>query len=100
MHYKTIVLELLTDRPELKRRLQKYRQLRTTLEFYAHELKASHLRWQRTLAQRRPASDYQQVASEALELAIADLESRLPSGSPENLASARQPNCPAPSSNE
>ncbi len=81
MQYKTIILELLQQRPEMHEQLRKERKLLTTLEFYARELKESHEAWKETLCQQRPSSDQSQIASEALELALKELEDRLPSGS-------------------
>jgi hypothetical protein len=81
MHYKTIVLELLQDRPRLRDRLQKERRMLRTVEQYAQELKTSHQAWQERLSQARPGSDRAQIASEAIELAIAELQERLPSES-------------------
>jgi hypothetical protein len=81
MKYKTIVLELLQQRPQMHDQLRKERKLLTTLEFYARELKESHEAWKETVSQQRPGSDQSQIASEALELALKELEDRLPSGS-------------------
>lgn len=81
MHYSTIILELLQDRPELYRSLQAGKALLPTIYRYASELKASHEEWKDRLSRARPGSDANQIASEALELALNDLESRLPSGS-------------------
>ena len=81
MQYKTIVLELLEQRPETHDQLRKERKLLTTLEFYAKELKTSHEAWKETLGQQRPGSDQSQIASEALEIALKELEDRLPSAS-------------------
>jgi hypothetical protein len=83
MHYKTMILELLEQRPEMYEQLRKSRRLLRTVEDYAKELKTSHERWKEELAQSRPQSDPSQIASEALEMAIKDLEDRLPSVSPE-----------------
>lgn len=82
MHYKTIVLELLQERPELHRRLQTGKTLLPTLEQYANELKASHDEWKDRLSRAKPGSDESQIASEALEIALKELEIRLPSESP------------------
>ena len=41
MQYKTIVLELLQQRPQMHEQLRKDRKLLPALEFYAKELKAS-----------------------------------------------------------
>lgn len=82
MQYKTIVLELLQQRTELHEQLRKERKLLTTMEFYANELKEGHETWKETLVQSRPGSDPLQISSEALELALRELEDRLPSESP------------------
>jgi hypothetical protein len=79
MQYKTIVLELLRERAELHEQL---RQALPTLETLATELKASHDNWKETLAQAKPGSDASQIASEAREMALKDLEERLPSSPP------------------
>ncbi len=81
MQYKTIVLELLQQRPEMHEQLRKDRKLLTTMESYARDLKSSHEAWKETLGQERPGSDQSQIASEALEMALKDLEDRLPSAS-------------------
>ena len=78
MHYKTIVLELLQQRPEIHEQLRMSRKLLTTVEHYARELKTSHEAWKETLGQERPGSDQSQIASEALEMALRELEDRLP----------------------
>lgn len=82
MQYKTIVLELLKERTELHEQLRLTRRLLPTLETSARELKASHESWTATLSEANPSSDPSQIASEALELAIKELEDRLPSVSP------------------
>jgi hypothetical protein len=84
MQYKTIVLELLKERPELHEQLRLTRRLLPTLETCARELKASHETWKETLALANPGSDQSQIASEALEMALKELEDRLPSGSQPN----------------
>ena len=78
MQYKTIVLELLIQRPQLHVRLKKQHRLLSTLEQYATDLKASHEVLQTQLSQAKPLSDPAQIASEALEIAIQELENRLP----------------------
>ena len=84
MQYKTIVLELLQQRPEMHEQLRKDRKLLPTLEIYARELKTSHEAWKEILSQARPGSDPSQIASEALEMALKELEDRLPSESPQD----------------
>jgi hypothetical protein len=81
MQYKTIVLELLQQRPQMHDQLRKNRKLLPTVELYARELKTSHETWKETLDQQRPGSDQSQIASEALEMALKELEERLPSAS-------------------
>jgi hypothetical protein len=81
MQYKTIVLALLQQRPEMHERLRKERKLLTTLEIYAKELKDSH-EYLKDLLSAIPRSDPTQIASEAMELAIKRLEDRLPPVTP------------------
>ena len=82
MLYKTIVLELLQERTELHEQLRLTRRLLPTLETCSQELKASHQSWMETLAKTSPGSDPIQIESEAMEMAIKELEDRLPSVSP------------------
>ena len=84
MQYKTIALELLQQRPRMHDQLRKDRKLLPALEFYARELKTSHEAWKETLAQANPASDPSQIASEAMEMAVKELEDRLQTVSQEN----------------
>jgi hypothetical protein len=82
MHYKTIVLALLQQRPLIYDHHLKHRTLLAALEAHAQELKANHEAWQDRLRQAKPASDQSQIASEALEMALKELEGRLPAASP------------------
>jgi len=82
MLYKTIVLELLRQRPEMHEQLRKSRTLPPTLNRLAAELKASHEAWKGRLAAAMPGSDPSQIASEARELAVQELEASLPPVSP------------------
>ncbi len=84
MQYKTIILELLQQRPQMHEQLRKSRKLLPALEFYAKELKTSHEAWKETLSQEKPESDRRQIASEALEMALKEMEDRLPSASPQD----------------
>jgi hypothetical protein len=81
MQYKTIVHELLKDRTELHEQLRKERKLLTTVDRYARELRDSHEAWKDLLSQMRPGSIPSQIASEALEMALKELQDRLPSES-------------------
>jgi hypothetical protein len=78
MQYRTIALELLEQRPEMHEQLRKQRKLLTAMEFYAGELKALHEAWKKQLSQRRPDSDESQIAGEALEIALQELQESLP----------------------
>ena len=82
MQYKTIILELLQQRPVMHEQLRKERKLLPTMELYAHELRTSHEAWKETLSEAKPGSDQSQIASEAMEMALKELEDRLPTGSP------------------
>ena len=84
MQYKTIVLELLKERKELHEQLRLTRRLLPTMETCARELKARHEHWKETLATATPGSDPAQIASEAMELALGELEDRLPSVHPQD----------------
>ncbi len=90
MQYKTILLALLQERQELHERLRQERRLLPALNLYANELRTCHLAWKERLAAARPASADSQIASEALELALQELEERLPAASPTE-------ECPRPS---
>src|SRR5579871_5153787 len=82
MLYKTICLGLLEQRPELYDQLRKNRTLLPTLNRLAIELKARHEAWKQELQATRPGSD-SQTASEAMELAVQELEDRLSADSEE-----------------
>jgi hypothetical protein len=84
MHYKTIVLELLQQHPELHRELASSKTLLPILDRYAADLKARHENWTQTLSQERPVSAPSQIASEALELALQELRDALPAASTPN----------------
>jgi hypothetical protein len=77
MQYKTIVLGLLEAQPT-KRSGQ---EMLLDLDRYAHMLRDGHKSWITTLSEKRPDSNTEQIASEALELAIADLQDCLASES-------------------
>jgi hypothetical protein len=105
MQYKTIVLELLQQNQELHERLRRERKLLVTVNRLATELRDRHLASKERLSQARPGSDPSQIASEALEIALQELEDRLPPESPpdedealsldEAMAFLRRPTPPA-----
>jgi hypothetical protein len=84
MQYKTIIHEMLQERPQLREQLRKSHKLLPALELYARELKTSHEAWMEMLAQVRPESDPSQIASEALEMALKEMGDHLPSDSRES----------------
>ena len=84
MHYKSIIHDLLQQRPQMHDQLRKSRKLLPALEQYARELKNSHEAWKEMLSQLRPGSDPTQITSEAMEMAVKEMEDRLPSASPQD----------------
>ena len=84
MQYKTIVHELLQQRTELHEKLRLTRRLLPTIETFARELKASHDEWKETLSEARPDSDPIQISSEAMEMAVQEMEDRLQNESQTN----------------
>jgi hypothetical protein len=80
--YKTIALELIRAQPELYERLRSSKRLLTAMDAYAIELKASHEEWMEQLSESRPGNDPSQTASEAMELATAEIQDRLSCASP------------------
>jgi len=77
MLYKTIVLELLQLEEEIYSILLRHRTLMPTLDRYAMELKNIHDTWINRLTRQSPAGDPTLLSSEALELAIRDVQNRL-----------------------
>ena len=84
MQYKTIAHELLQQQTELHEKLRRTRRLLPTIEAHARELKGSHEEWTETLSQAWPGSDPSQIANEAMEMAVKELEDRLRSESQDN----------------
>ena len=83
MHYKTIVLELLQNRPELHETLRLSRTLLATLNLYSSHLKANHEAWMDRLSRAKPGCERSQLASEALEIAVQEMEDSM--GAPDFL---------------
>lgn len=77
MLYKTIIQDLLEQRPQMHEMLRQERKLLTTLETYAKELKNSHESWTRILHQESPDRPPEQISSEAFELALKETTDRL-----------------------
>jgi hypothetical protein len=74
MQYKKIVLELLQQQPKIYHHLLSKRMLLPTLDRHAKELKTNHDHWKDRLCRARPGSNQDQIASEALEIALWELE--------------------------
>lgn len=84
MLYKTIILRLLEQRRQLHEQLRQNRMLLVAMEFFAKELKTSHEAWKHYLSRKRLGGDPSQIASEALEIALKELEDSLPPESPQD----------------
>lgn len=81
MRYKTMVLELIQERPELTAKLRLEKTMLKAVETYALELKASHEAWKERLQASNQGNSTEQIEAEALELALQELQDRLPSAS-------------------
>jgi hypothetical protein len=76
MQYKTLTLQLIRAYPEIHNQLKRERAMLPTVDRLAWELKTRHEALKTLLAQTRPGSDLQ-ISSEALEIALRELEERL-----------------------
>ena len=76
--YKSIVLELLRDRPTLHEQLRVSRTMLESLNNLAAAFKSCHQSWMDQLGKATPGSDPMQISSEALELALQELQDSLP----------------------
>ena len=84
MRYKTMVLELIQERPKLCSQLRAEKTMLKTVENCAAALKASHEAWNERLKASERGNSTEQIEAEALELALQELQDRLPSGSKES----------------
>ncbi len=78
MQYNTIVLELIQQRPLLHDQLTSSNSLLSAVNHYAPLLRDNHLAIIEELREKRPESAEIQLASEAIELALEQLEAILP----------------------
>ena len=78
MQYKTIVLQLLEQRPNYYTQLTSQRKALETLNTLAQELKDNHEMLQTEFLESNPAISLELIASQALELAVQNLERNLP----------------------
>ena len=76
MQYKTIVIELLQQRPQFYRELQKTRQLMPTVNSFSAWLKTRHQFWMDQLSTQGMSES--QTGTEAMELAMSELLDSLP----------------------
>ena len=77
MQYKTIVMELLEQNPELHNHLKQNRKLLETIDTMALELKLRREQTIAELAEQQPDVEYSVICSQATEIAIAELQQRL-----------------------
>ncbi|EAQ81507.1 hypothetical protein [Blastopirellula marina] len=77
MQYKTIVMEMLEFRPGIKEHLPIEENPLETLDRLATELKTLHETYKEQLARTRTDSHPVLISSEALEMALQELEDRL-----------------------
>ncbi len=82
MQYKTIILELLQQNPQMHEQLRQERKLLTTVEALAREFKTHHETLKEALATATPGSDPRQISSQALELALKIMKDHLSAESP------------------
>ena len=87
MNYKTIVLERIQNQPALHSQLAQRRALLSTVERYARDLRNRHWEWIQELSQARPDQSQTLHGSEALELALSELESWISSDFPQDTLS-------------
>ena len=77
MQYKTIILQLLRQRPKLHDQLRRKRRLLAVVDNLASELKTRHESWMEILTEAKSDIEPSQVASTAMENALQETESRL-----------------------
>ena len=77
MHYKTIALELLNQHPKNHKKPRNHHSLLQTVERFARDLKMSHEAWKERLSVTMLESSSSQIAAEALEIAVMELENSL-----------------------
>ena len=88
MHYKTIILERIRQDRDLHHSLKQSGSLAATLDRSAQELKRLHEALKADLAMARPEKDPSSITSEALEMALNEMESRFVSASPSDDANS------------
>ena len=82
MQYKTIILELLQQRPRLHDQLRSRRELLAVVDSYAQMLKTRHEAWNEKLSEPKPQMDPDSRSSSAMEIALVDVVNRLQAAYP------------------
>jgi hypothetical protein len=77
MKFKTMILELLQQRPALHERLRQDRTLLATMERLASEMKIRHEALTAQLLSAAPSQEPSQIAQQAMEMAVQELEDSL-----------------------
>jgi hypothetical protein len=80
--YRTMVLEMIQHQPSLHDRLRREGCLLATVDRLGAELRDRHLGLKQSLTEAHPDRDPDQVSQEAMEIALAELGTSLPTASP------------------
>lgn len=78
MTYQTMILELMMQRPRTLKELRSNRVLFPAIELYAKQLRQIHQSWKRHLFQNSLECCEEQIASEALEFALMEVQELFP----------------------
>ena len=81
LQYKTIVLALLQQRPQMYQRLRKAHQLFMMLNYYSRLLEHHHEIWMEYLWRTKPSS-HRHITQKALGIATKNLDAHFPHESP------------------
>ena len=81
MHYRSIVLELLQQRPRACERLKKQHMMLEAVNSFGSILKLNHEAIMQQMLEANPGSDPTQIKQAAFEIALSHLEEALPSES-------------------
>ena len=77
MPYKTIIIELLRQRPRLHGRLRRERRVLAYMNHFARELKMRHEHWKAILLKSQAGVDSSQISGAAMEIALEEVKPRL-----------------------
>ncbi|MGE3778700.1 MAG: hypothetical protein AB7F89_16070 [Pirellulaceae bacterium] len=77
MQYKTIILELIQQQPELHEQLRTSRTLLSTLDQLAIRLREHHLALTEQFRRHQPQADETQLSNQAMEIAVRQFEEAL-----------------------